>query len=393
MMEPVYQFLRRCCGWGITWKETWELRMSEHSPLVRQWMMLRILSSRHYGVTVKELAQELGVSEKTVRRDLDAFSEAGFPLEETVVEHGRKKWKLAGDLTVKGVPLHYDEAIALHVARCFMEPLAGTIFWSAAQRAFNKIRCMFNERALKYVEKMAQAFYQTRVGFCDYSRQAEIIDQIMIGLEDHRTLEIEYQSLKATEPVTYEIHPYGMTYHRGALYLVGWSPGKKEIRHWKVNRISRAEVTDRRFEIPNDFRLDEHFAGSFGVYQGDGDYHIRVRFSAQVARYVSEARWHASQRLHHQRDGSLIAEFDLESLEEFERWILSFGRHAEVLEPPELVERIRYEVEQMARIYNPNNEDQTLTLSSPKSIFETALPQEEPFLGGRMKSAVSRAQK
>jgi len=70
--------------------------MGEHSPLVRQWMMLRILSSRHYGVTVKELAEELGVSEKTIRRDLDAFSEAGFPLEETVVEHGRKKWKLAG---------------------------------------------------------------------------------------------------------------------------------------------------------------------------------------------------------------------------------------------------------------------------------------------------------
>ncbi len=367
--------------------------MAEHSPLVRQWIMLRILSSRHYGVTVKELAEELGVSEKTVRRDLDAFSEAGFPLEETVVEHGRKKWKLAGDLTVKGVPLHYDEAIALHVARGFMEPLAGTIFWSAAQRAFNKIRCMFNERALKYVEKMAQAFYQTRVGFCDYSRQAEIIDQIMIGLEDHRALEIEYQSLKATEPATYEIHPYGMTYHRGSLYLVGWSPGKKEIRHWKVNRIIRAEVTDRRFEMPEDFRLDEHFAGSFGVYQGDGDYHIRVRFSAEVARYVSEARWHSSQQLHPQRDGSLIAEFDLESLEEIERWILSFGRHAEVLEPPELVERIGYEVEQMARVYTVKKDAQRLTFHNHASIFDAALPQDESFLSDRMKNAVSRAQK
>ncbi|MBC7354282.1 MAG: WYL domain-containing protein, partial [Thermogutta sp.] len=174
---------------------------------------------------------------------------------------------------------------------------------------------------------------------------------------------------------------------------VGWSPGKKEIRHWKVNRISRAEVTDRRFEMPNDFRLDEHFAGSFGVYQGDGDYHIRVRFSPEVARYVSEARWHVSQQLHPQRDGSLIAEFDLESLEEIERWILSFGRYAEVLEPPELVERIRYEVEQMTQVYNLKKDARTLTLHSSASIFEAAMPEEEPFLVDRMKDTVSRAQK
>lgn len=348
--DATWALVRRAQIQSAAW-DGWEKAMPELPPLVRQWMMLRILANRHYGVTVKELAQELGVSEKTIRRDLQAFTEAGFPLEEQIVDHGRKKWKLAADTFQKGIPLYYDEAIALHLARCFMEPLAGTIFWSAAQRAFNKIRCLFNERALQYVEKMAQAFYQTRVGLCDYSKQTEIIDQIMISIEDRRVLKIVYQSLKATEPVCYEIHPYGMTYHRGALYLVGWSAERQEIRHWKVNRIEEAEVTDQHFQMPQDFRLDEHLAGSFGIFQGDGDYHIRICFSPQVARYVSEAKWHASQRLHPQRDGSLIAEFHLESLEEIERWILSFGKHARVLEPPELVDRVRQEIAEMAKVY------------------------------------------
>lgn len=330
--------------------------MSDKSPLVRQWILLRFLASRRYGVTVRELAQTMGVSEKTIRRDLDLFIQAGFPLEETICERGKKRWKLSGDLVEKGLPITYDEAIALHFARCLMEPLAGTMFWTAVQRAFSKIRAIFNETAWAYVEKMAHSFYQTHIGVCDYAKKADFIDRIMIGIEDRRAIELQYRSLKSSEPLTYEVHPYGLTFHRGALYLVGLLAERNEIRHWKVNRIEGVELTDHSFEIPEDFSLQEHLAGSFGIFRGDGDYHVRVRFSPVVARYVSEASWHASQKLYPQRDGSLIAEFDLESLEEIQRWLLSFGKHVEVLEPEELRNRIFQEVKEMIAIYSSSSE-------------------------------------
>ena len=55
--------------------------MADQLPLVRQWILLRKLCSRHYGVTIKDMVHELGVSEKTIRRDLETFQAAGFPLE------------------------------------------------------------------------------------------------------------------------------------------------------------------------------------------------------------------------------------------------------------------------------------------------------------------------
>ncbi|MGQ9504581.1 MAG: helix-turn-helix transcriptional regulator [Thermogutta sp.] len=326
--------------------------MSDKSPLVRQWILLRSLASRRYGVTVRELAQTMGVSEKTIRRDLDLFMQAGFPLEETIGERGKKRWKLSGDLVEKGLPITYDEAIALHLARCLMEPLAGTMFWAAAQRAFSKIRSIFNDTAWAYVEKMAHFFCQTHIGVYDYAKKAEFIDRIMIGIEDRRAIQLRYRSLKASEPATYQVYPYGLTYHRGALYLVGLLAERNEIRHWKVNRVEDIELRDQWFDMPRDFSLQEHLAKSFGIFQGDGDYHIRVRFSPVVARYVSEASWHASQKLHPQRDGSLIADFDLDSLEEIQRWLLSFGKHAEVLEPEELRDKIRHEIEEMVAMYS-----------------------------------------
>ena len=68
--------------------------MPEESPLVRQWILLRTLCSRRYGMTIHEIAEEVGVSEKTIRRDLQVFLQSGFPLEETVEDFGRKRWHL-----------------------------------------------------------------------------------------------------------------------------------------------------------------------------------------------------------------------------------------------------------------------------------------------------------
>ncbi|MHB8954861.1 MAG: helix-turn-helix transcriptional regulator [Pirellulaceae bacterium] len=310
--------------------------MSEETPLVRQWILLRKLSALHHGVTVKEMADDMGVSEKTIRRDLESFQQAGFPLAETVEEHGRKKWHVNTDRSQPGLSFALDEAIALYLARHLMEPLAGTMFWEAIQRAFRKIRAALAPQALKYVGQLGVMFHQTKVGTSDYAKKAELIDELMIGIEDKRAVFIAYQSLRATEPVTYDIYPYGLAYHRGSLYLIGFAPDHREIRHWKVDRIEEAEVTPVHFNRPEDFDLRDHLAKSFGVFHGEGEVHVKVRFSPGVVRYVTESKWHSSQHLTPQKDGSLIAEFDLGHTEEIKRWIQSFGKHAVVLEPDQL---------------------------------------------------------
>lgn len=213
-----------------------EPTMSEETPLVRWWMLLRLLCARRYGASVKDMAHEMEVSEKTIRRDLEAFQQAGFPLLETVEEHGRKKWRVEPDRSQSGLSFALDEAIALYLARHLIESLAGTMFWEAAQRAFKKIRATLGPEALKYMCRFGELFHQTAVGVSDYTKKAELIDELMIGIEDKRAVFITYQSLRATEPVTYDVYPYGLAYHRGSLYLVGFAPDHREIRHWKVDR-------------------------------------------------------------------------------------------------------------------------------------------------------------
>ena len=328
--------------------------MSRQSPLVRRWILLKTLCIRRHGTTIQELAAEAGVGEKTIRRDIEAFQTVGFPLVETVGQFGRKSYRIAPERSQPGMAFAFDEAIALYLGRRFLEPLAGTMFWEAAQRAFKKIRATLGKEALKYVDHFAAMFHQTMVGASDYSQKAALIDDLMVAIEDRRAVFITYQSLRATEPVTYDIYPYGLTYHRGSLYLVGHAPQHDDIRHWKVDRIEEVKLEELRFNRPDGFDLQAHFAKSFGVFRGDGEVHVKVRFSPTVARYVQESKWHASQKLTVEKDGSVLVEFDLGNTEEIMRWILSFGRHAEALEPEGLRHAIRREALAMAGLIESN---------------------------------------
>ncbi|MDA1017368.1 MAG: WYL domain-containing protein [Planctomycetota bacterium] len=326
--------------------------MSDTTSLLRQWTLLKTLSARRYGATVKELADETEVSIRTIRRDLETIARLGFPLEETVTEHGRKHWKLLDGNAGEALGFNLTEAVSLYLGRRFLEPLAGTLFWEGAQSAFRKIRARLGETALNYLETIAEAFHQTSMGYGDYSQKAEIIDGLMIGIEDKRVTRISYQSARLKEPAAYELHPYGIVFHAGSLYLVAFVPSYDEIRHFKIDRMQDVDVQSASFARPQPFDLRSYLAESFGVHRTDGPVtHVKISFINWAARYVAESQWHSSQQLTELPDDSLIAEFKLRDTRELKRWLLSFGPNARVLEPPELIEDLVLDLSAMLTQY------------------------------------------
>jgi proteasome accessory factor B len=249
----------------------------------------------------------------------------------------------------------FDEALALYLGRRFFEPLAGTYLWDAAQSAFRKVQACLGRQALAYLDKMCDRLHQTAGGASDYAGKGELVDALLQAIEERKTVLGYYQSLRSTECVEYELHPYGLAWHRGSLYLVAYSRDHDAVRHFKVDRFERVEPGNFPFAMPADFTLADHLASSFGVYQGHEDLEIRVRFAAGgPARYVSEGRWHPSQTLTPQKDGGLVAEFRLSSTEELKRWMLSFGAGAEVLEPQALRLELAEEAQRIAALYQPS---------------------------------------
>lgn len=313
-------------------------------------MLQRLFHSR-VGLSLRELADEAKVDAKTVRRDLDRFKSIGFPITDTVDGSGVRRWRTDGASRLPSLDFTNDEAFVLYLANKLSDPLAGTSLAESVDNAFAKLRATLDSRVADYVDQLAVAIHTTTPGKTQYTGDPETLDTLQMAIEESRIVHITYQSLGATEPSTRDVYPYGLTLHKGAIYILAFSPEHDQLRTYKLDRISAIEPTQLRFNKPADFNLADLYSNSFGVFQGKDLTNVKVSFRPAVARYVSERQWHASQTLAPQPDGSLLATFELNSTVEIKSWLLSFGENAIILEPASLREEIVATIEKLAASY------------------------------------------
>lgn len=331
--------------------------MSGLQPLERQWILLRTLSARRFGATVRELADEMGTSQKTIRRDLALLAGLGFPISPREGAHGRNHWIAEFDSSSPPLTFNVSEVLALYLGRELLEPLAGTLIWESHHSAFRKIKATLKDPVIQYLDQLHGLVHRTSFRRSHYHEKSILIDNLMTGIEEQRITFLTYHSARSTEPLTYDIYPYGLIYHRGSLYLVAQSQQHDQIRTFKVDRVVDVQLETLKFQKPADFDLQTYLQHSLGVFHADGKpERVVVRFAKEVARYVSEHQWHESQKLIRQNDGSIRAEFQLTTFEELKSWILSFGAKAVVEEPAALREEIRDELEHLIRSYRLKTE-------------------------------------
>lgn len=323
----------------------------DETTLRRQWTLIRKLSASRLGLSVKEIAVELDVEPKTVRRYLNMFREIGFPIVEDVLARGLKKYRLDPDV---GAPLSFsfDEAVALYLGRRFLEPLAGTAIAEASNTAFDKIRSTLGASSIDYINQFDAFFHQTYQSIHDYSNRSDQYDAIRTAIEDRTVVDLLYQSNSAPAPTFRLIHPYSFVEHKNAIYLLAFDPAAQKIKEYKLDRIEDVELKKEKFVKPADFNAESHLSNSFGVVPGDSDpFEVVVHFAASVARYVLESRWKGCVSLEKKSDGRVVGVFSLSSTLEFKSWVLGFGGSAEIVSPQSLRLEIAADLKALAAIY------------------------------------------
>jgi predicted DNA-binding transcriptional regulator YafY len=154
--------------------------------------LLRSLAADGQAVSIKQLVTETGVSDKTIRRDVAELRQAGFPIIERVGDYGRKSFALEAT-ALPLLTFTYDEALALYLCRSTATQFAGTFIAESVQKAFRKIRATLSRNTREYLERMLSRVARTGLGG-NYTAKAELLDQILIGLEDSKAVFVTYRS-------------------------------------------------------------------------------------------------------------------------------------------------------------------------------------------------------
>lgn len=324
---------------------------SESSRLRRAIRLIQILSQQKNGLSVYDLAQHEGLNEKTIRRDLKLLQEEGIEIKEEFADHGKKLWKITAN--VEQVSFTFHELFSLYMGRRLLEPFAGTPFFEGIHSLFQKLETQLFHESRTLQEQLADHFYLTNVGASDYSSRSHLVSSVMSSIRDRKVLQISYLKNRVNTPSEYLVHPYSLVFHSSSLYIIGWSETAKSMRHFKLDRVLDTQLLERSYEIPGAFRVEDYLDGSFGIFSPGGkQYRVRIQFSTEAAAGVKESRWHRSQKFVDRKDGSTVMTLKLKSLDEIKSWILSFGPLAKVLEPAELIDAVRKDIQQMQDHYD-----------------------------------------
>lgn len=306
----------------------------KYSQAARLHDVIRLLETR-YGASVDELAEECGVTRRTIYRDLKAIEEAGYPLISEPGEDGRVLYRfMTGFKQIPPITFSLEELMTLHLCRSQLAFLRGTPFAEDLDAIFTRIHSSLPPRSVAHLERIASATAPKFSGVPDYSgRYQDLVALRRALIRQFRCL-LHYRPPRR-DVQNYLIDPYSLLFHNNALYLAAYAHNRQDRRLFLVDRIEKVELLEERFDVPEDFNPADLLGESFGVVSDD-PLQVRVRFDAPVAHLIRERIWHASQRLTETEDGGVELTLTVSGRTELLAWLYSYLPHVAILAPEDL---------------------------------------------------------
>lgn len=294
----------------------------------------------------RKLAEELEVSTKTIQRDIDFMRDRlNLPIEYDQLHFGFVYTQPV--TSFPSIEVSEGEVIALFVAQKALEQYRGTSFEKPLRTAFEKITEGLQDR-IGFQWGDVESVISFR-GLGTSVADLEMFETVSRAVLESHELAFEYKKLRSPQHEERRIQPYHLGCVENQWYVFGFDLARQQLRTFALPRMRKVRDTRAGFRRPADFSITKHLSESFGVFTGKARHRVRIKFDAFAARLVSERQWHPSQKLKQLKDGEIEWTVTLGGLEEIERWVLSWGSHASVVEPPELKRLVRRAAEAILR--------------------------------------------
>ncbi len=316
---------------------------SSRPPLERMMKIHGMIAAGEYPNTTK-ISRRFEISIKTAQRDLEfMLYRLNLPL-----KYLPRKFGYYYTEPVEGFPtmqVSEGELFALMVAEKALHQYRGTPFEERLSGALRKLA-----ESLPDTVTLHLADWDRSISFRTSAEpilHAEVLTTLAVALQKRQQLRLVYRKPGAKQSEERIVDPYHLANINGDWYLFAYDQLRQAIRTFVPARILSLETNGKTFSRPARFVLEQQLQGSFGVHSRQGDFKVVLRFDTSVASYIEEKRWHPSQKIHALAQGGIELEFQLGSLSEVQRWILSWGGACTVVGPPQLRDNVRRAAEQI----------------------------------------------
>ena len=323
---------------------------TEYPRVWRLLRLIRLLQGRR-GVSVGELAERLETSERNAYRDLAVLREMGMPV---VNDPGKGGHHLEASFFMPPLELTSEEALALIALGERVGETGELPYLEAAGEAIEKLRSALPARVRDELDPLDGTTAVALPPRHDDEATGGVFATLRRALAHRRALACRYESLRrgpdeADGGERFLFYPYRLFFCDRAWYAVGHHGARNEVRKLKLNRFRELTLTELAYEIPRGFSLDGLLGEAWRMIPGETRYEVALDVDPVFANNVGDTRWHRSQRLEQDPDGTLHFYCTVDGLDEIQWWVLARAPHVTVRRPPELAERVRALAEAAAR--------------------------------------------
>ncbi|MBW0136517.1 helix-turn-helix transcriptional regulator [Pseudonocardia abyssalis] len=302
---------------------------------------LRLLSllQTHRHWPGPDLAERLGVSPRTLRRDVDRLRELGYPVEASRGVDGG--YQLAAGAALPPLVVDDEEAVALAVGMQAATQGSVAGIEESAVRALTKVVQVMPPRLRRRVDALRAVTVPLEWG----ARAAPVVDPaVLIGVaqacRDTERLEFSYAA-PGREPMARHVEPHRLVPLGRRWYLVAYDLHRHDWRSFRLDRLTAPRTTGARFRTRD---LPGADAAAF-VRAGLETAQQPARFSVEVlvhapADRVRErlARWAEIEEVD---ATSCVLRMTTDSLDWPAMGLGAVGAEFEVRSPPELADLLR----------------------------------------------------
>lgn len=302
------------------------------------------LLSRPQGASYDELEEGLSVSRRQVYRIKDLVGNMGIAVHEVEgnLLETKKRFSIEGSQLLRLPnlsPLTFPEVLALYAVRGNLGIYQGTSIAEGLDSAFVKLGMILPPGMRKALERYASLFIPNSKRAKNFAGQEEIIDDLHYAMLNNLTCTATYHSFSDHNVKKFNVNPLHFFERDGGLYLLVAVTHYGDLRILAVERIKEIDITDEIFSYPDGLNPQEFLEMAFNITYDD-PLEVKIWFSIDQAPYIVERQWAKEQSIKKQLDGSIILEMKTSGWDEVKRWVMGFGREAEVITPVEMREEI-----------------------------------------------------
>lgn len=298
--------------------------------------LITLLQSGGEFKTIYDLMAELDVSRSTLFRDLKMLDEVGIPY----IYSPDKGYRIVNNCFLQPINLTMQETLSLlMVAKSYL-PQRGRAMVSSTLSAIWKLVASVPEPIRADCSDMVEAISVAPERISISDNEDQLFLSIQRCIDERTTIRITYQHPITLQISTFEVNPYQLHFATRAWYLFGYIHEHKEVRILKLARIRSFQMLTRHFAKPK-FDLNKQLGNAWQLINEGKTYDVELEFAPMVAVNVAEVRWHKTQQVTFQPDGSARVTFQVDGLKEISWWICGYADQVRVIKPKALKDRIR----------------------------------------------------